>query len=87
MSGKVDYKFGGQILTVKTEGRYATSEFLDAIQAAFNLQKMPIHVAVILDFRKSNNNHTEEDYQRIMDCLVVHADRIKCLACMTLFSR
>ena len=84
MTGKVGYRVKGQILTVKTEGIYEVGEFIDTIRAAFNSHLNSSTVAMIIDVRDSNNIRTEEDYQKIMDCLVVQADRIACLACVTL---
>ncbi len=77
MTGKLNYFVDGQVLKIQTEGDYTVEE-------ALNSPATPEKIAIIIDSSHANINRTKEDFNRIIESFVAHADRITCFAYVTL---
>ena len=83
MTGKIEYQAEGQVLRITTEGSYSVDYFLSALEKALGSTKAA-EVALMVDSRQASIERTEDDLKRITEAFVAHADRIRCLAYVTL---
>ena len=87
MTGKIEYFVEDGLLSVRSEGNYSVDEFLGKIDEAFNSPELPPAFALLIDISQANSKRTQKDYQRVMQDLVSPADRITCLAFVTVSNK
>lgn len=84
MSDKLEYLVQGQVLEVVLNADHTVNDFIDLFRNAFDSETTPARVAVLIDGSQTNIERTDEEYQRATESLVAYADRIICLAYVTL---
>jgi hypothetical protein len=76
MSEKLIYWFKDNILNLKTEGDYSAKDFLELLKKALNDPLVPEKIAILVDARLSEANHSITDIQPIKYELMKLRERI-----------
>ena len=84
MSRNSSNQVDGQVLQVRLEVEYSTAEFIELIKQAFDSLGTPDKVALLIDGSQTNVERTQEEYQQIIETFISLADRMICLAYVTL---